>query len=124
MIHVPPSDLHRHWQYVKEGLKKVKQKSYSNWIPEDVYSALRNGTSTLHLFNGGFLVLTPQNDFDGVTLFVWIAYGEGDVWKKHAPEVEQMAKNMNAKRIRFHSSRDGWGRRYKKVASIYEKELP
>lgn len=122
MIYVPSGDIHKHWRSIKTGLQKVLKKSPSNWIPEDVYSALRAGTSTLHLVDEGFLVLTPKQDYDGMTLFVWIAYGEGDVFEKYMPELEVMARQINARRIRFESTRD-WSKRFRYVTTVYEKEL-
>ena len=124
MIYVSPVDLHKYWPEVKHGLENVLKKSNGDWIPEDVYTAIKNNTSTLHLVDEGFVVLTPKNDYDGVTLFVWVAYGHGVVWEKYRPEIELMARQIKAKRIRFESSRKGWGKRYKYVTSIYEKELP
>jgi len=123
MIYVPPAELHRCWGFVKKGLNRVLSKSQGNWIPEDVYTALRNGTSTLHLFEGGFVVLTPKNDFDGVTLFVWIAYGKGNVYEEQMPKLREIAKHMKARRIRFESSRPGWERRFKYVTTVYEEEI-
>jgi hypothetical protein len=125
LISIHPAELHDVWPWVQEGLLKVKKKTQADWIPEDVYSAIRNGTSTLHLGNQdeGFLVLTPRNDWDCKTLFIWIAYGEGNVYEKYLPEIEQIAKSINARRIRFESSRKGWGKRFDYVTSIFEKEL-
>jgi hypothetical protein len=124
MKYIAPVDLHEYWTHVKEGLEEVKKRSHADWIPEDIYAALQAGHSTLHVNGEGFVVLTPRKDFDGMTLFVWVAYGEGDVFEKYLPELEMMARQINAKRIRFESSRKGWGKRYKYVTSIYEKELP
>ena len=124
MIYVAPVDLHKYWNQVRQGLEQVRRKSQADWIPEDVYSAIQSGTSTLHVADEGFFVLTPRNDFNGVTLFVWIAYGEGNVFEKYEPQLEQMARQIKARRIRFESSRRGWSKRYKYVTSIYEKELP
>ena len=124
MRYVPPSELHRYWESIKKGLVKVLHKSQADWIPEDVFCSLRNGTSTLHVFNTGFVVLTPKNDFGGVTLFVWVAFGKGDVFEEQMPEIRKIAANMGARRIRFESSRPGWAKRFKYVTTVYEEELP
>jgi hypothetical protein len=130
MIYVAPQELHETWSLVKAGLEEVARKIDADWMPEDVYSALKAGVSTLHLgYNNeeyeGFLVLTPTPDYDGMTLFIWCAYSATDnnVLERYWEELEQMGRNIKAKRIRFHSPRKGWAKRFKPVATIYEKEL-
>lgn len=112
--------MHEHWPEVREGLEKVLEKCPQDWIPEDVYFALQTGSSTLHLFDEGFVVLTPLKDYGGMTLFVWIAYGE--IYEKHMPELEDMARQVNAKRIQFKSTRK-WDKRFDYVTTIYERKL-
>ena len=130
MIYIPPTELHAHWDLIKPGLETIRQKIDGDWIPEDVYSALRAGTSTLHLgYNDdeyeGFIVLTPTPDYDGMTLFVWCVYSPTDsnVLERYWHELEQMGRNINAKKIRFYSPRKGWSKMFKPVTTIYEKEI-
>ena len=122
MKYVDPVNLHEHWPDVRKGLESILQRHPQDWIPEDVYSAVQAGTSTLHLFDEGFVVLTPLKDYGGMTLFIWIAYGQGDVYESWMPQIEDMARKINAKRIRFKSSRK-WGKRFDYVTSIYERKL-
>ena len=124
MRYVDPINLHDLWPEVREGLSKVRIKSHGDWIPEDIYAAIRAGHSNLYLVDEGFVVITPRKDFDGITLFVWIAYGLGEVFDKYLPHMEEMGRAIGAKRIRFESSRNGWSKRFKYVTSIYEKEIP
>ena len=129
MIYVPPQDLHSTWNVIKPGLEQILKKMPSEWIPEDVYSALQAGTSTLHLCYDsdsyeGFVVLTPMSDYDGMTLFIWCGYSHcGNAIEKYFPEIEDLARTMNAKRIRFASPRKGWAKTFSPKTVIYEKEV-
>lgn len=129
---VHPADLQEHWGKVLPGLLKVQRHSAGHWIPEDVYSALKTGNSTLHLAFApdyvGFVILTPSLSFDAKYLHVWCAYtSKRDVWELFAPELEKMARNIGAKRLTFWSPR-AWDRLigkhgYKRTQVEYVKEL-
>jgi hypothetical protein len=129
LIYINPTDLHDHWPLIKTGLEEVKKRSKDVWIPEDVYSALRSGASTLHIgYDGedydGFVVLNQIQEYDGARLFIWIAYGAGqNVVAKYMGEIEQMARRINAKGIRLASSRKGWCKYFTPITTIYEKEI-
>ncbi len=118
---VHPNELHDYWDEIKKGLEIVKQTSGNGWIPEDVYNEIRNNRSTLHLgdVNGeyaGFIVLSPQQDYDCGTLFIWICYSinpENDVVKIFLEDIKQMARKIKARNIKFMSARKGWERRLK-----------
>ena len=96
---------------------------------EDIYMALRNCTSTLHLaYDGdeydGFVVLTETPDYDGLTLYIWAAYcPTEDAVTRYLPTIKEMARSIGAKRIRFASPRKGWAKRFKAITTIYQEEV-
>lgn len=130
MIYVSPLELHETWPLIKPGLEIVIKKSKADWIPEDVYSALQTGNSTLHLLYNvdeyeGFVVLTPTKGYAGMTLFVWCAYSptNTDVVSRYYPDIEKIARNIFAKKVRFASTRKGWSKMFTPVTTIYERKV-
>ena len=129
LTHIPASDLHDVWGIVRPGLVEIINNISPDWIPEDVYAALRSGTSTLHVGYDcgeydGFVVVTPTPEYYGICLFVWCAYSNGtDGITKYLAEIEEMARTIKAKRIRFASPRKGFSRLFREVTTVYEKEL-
>jgi len=131
---VDPKDLHEHWPLIREGLEKVK-KHGDNWLIEDVYFSIKQGTSNLHLgaISGdyrGFLITQQVPGYDGNILHLWACYStdrkEADLLTQGMVYIEEWAKNINAKRITFHSPRKGWEKNtlgFKPVQIIYAKEL-
>ena len=77
-IHV--DDLQFVYEDIEEKLRYVIKKSYSDWVPADVYVALKNKEADLYIAyegdkNVGFIVTsTQQNHGGGPTLYVWAAY--------------------------------------------------
>jgi hypothetical protein len=133
---VHPNELHDYWGLVKEGLSKVRQHSSDGWMEEDVFSELRAGRSTLHIgdVNGdyaGFLILTPQQAFDCSILFIWCCYSVNphvDVIDVFFPDLQDMARKMKARKIRFLSSRKGWEKRlsqfgFEPVQTVFSVEV-
>jgi hypothetical protein len=129
LTYVNPQELHDYWPLVLDGLKVVQGNSSDGWIPEDVYTCIRNNTSTLHIgYEGdeyvGFVVLTPTPNFDGMRLNVWCAYSVGqNVVEKFLPEIKKMARNIGAKMVTFGSPRKGWAKRFKELTTIYYEEV-
>lgn len=125
--YVPPSDLRDKWGVVKNGVEIVSKLS-SEWIPEDVYSAIMSNHSTLHLGYeqgefAGFLVLTPVMGFCETRLHVWIAYSEAggiDVLGNGIVEINDLASKIKAKTITFDSNRPGWDRVADKYGFVAE----
>ena len=128
---VDPNELHDVWPLVKKGLDRIIRKIRPDWIAEDVYSALKAGTSGLHLgYEGdeyeGFVVLTPSTDFDGRILFVWAAYSprSADTIEKYWPFIRDIATKSGSKKVRFASPREGFKKSsFTPVTTIYEKEV-
>lgn len=129
MIYVNPSELHDIWPLIRRGLEIVAKKSEADWIPEDIYMALRQGKSTLHIdYNGdeydGFVVITETPDYHGLTLYIWAAYCvTHNAIDRYLPTIKEMARSVGAKKIRFGSPRKGWAKRFKAITTIYEEEV-
>lgn len=125
LIYVGSSDIGRHWASVREGLTEVRKYTSENWLPEDIYTALKNNQATLHIEKdgGGFVILRQENHFDGIGLHIWCAYSKS--LKKlpiYIDEIRQMAKSIGARRITLSSKRD-WSKYFKPAMTIYEEEL-
>lgn len=134
LLYIPPSELHDYWFLVKPGLLEVKINSSDGWIEEDVYSSLRNGQSTLHIgfVDGeysGFLVLSKQQGYDAMRLFVWCCYAktEHDPIALFVDDLLAMARSIKARQITFGSKRR-WEKRLKQygfepMTTIYAMEV-
>lgn len=132
LLPVNPVDLQSHWEEIRAGLLVVQKKASDGWIPEDIYHAIKNGSS--FLYEGfvdqeyvGFIVLTPMQCYDMKKLHIWCAYNGGgkNVVELMSPELVKLAKGINAKKITFASPRN-WERRlpdWKAVTTYYEKEV-
>lgn len=108
---VSPNELHGVWDDVCVGLDEVR-KHGATWRNEDVYHAIKSGCSFLFVTEGGFVVLTPQQDYDGPQLFIWACYAhmDEDPIAKYLPDLIEIGKGFNAKRIVFGSLRK-WERK-------------
>ena len=127
---VLPQDLHAYWNLIKPGLESVREHSVDGWIAEDVYSAVRTGSSTLHVafvesHYAGFCVLTVLQGYSSKALHIWCAYGVPgmNVVKRFENELVKIALNAGARKLTFLSPRKGWGKYYTAVQTVYEKEL-
>ena len=132
MNYIHPDNLHSVWDFVLEGLKRIHSRSQDRWKPEDIYWQIKTGNYSLHLVddNKGFVILQIINGWDGKECFVFCAYivpGEAAI-EDAFEEVKQMARSVNAKRVKFQSMRKGWSKRaeqlgYKPAYLEYEMEL-
>lgn len=131
---INPINLHDHWDTIKEGLEKLSRIG-DNWLPEDVYSEIKTGTSFLHIGYQdneykGFLVTQHIQSRSGIELNIWVCYSYGrsedKLLESAMPTVEQWARNINAKRITFYSPRKGWLRKdfgFKPQTTKFSKEV-
>ena len=128
--HVPPQELHAYWPFIKPGLEEVRSHSVDGWLAEDVYSAIRTSSSTLHVAfvdstYAGFCVLTVIQGYSSKALHIWCAYGiKGmNVVDRFEKNLIAIALNAGCRKLTFLSPRKGWENRYKAVQTVYEKEL-
>lgn len=105
------------------------------WLPEDVYLSLKTNGGTLYMVSidgeeQGFLILRVLSDFDGPRLHIWVlhSFSKVDLMAEFDEELTAIARQVNASRITFGSTRKGW----QKVAgkhgftvreTVYERKM-
>ena len=132
---VGPYEILPYWALIREGLEKVRESSGDGWIAEDIYAALRQGSSQLYVGfdNGayaGFLVLTAVQGYHDRRCHIWCAYSNDphrDAIAAFMPQLEHLAQVMNARKITLCSPRR-FDRRlaplgFNATQTTYEKEL-
>lgn len=134
--YIHPTQISQAWDGIAPGIGAVRSKGGDHWRPEDVYMALKQGGSTLHIAKEGgeyvgFVVLTPTQGYDGPVLHVWLAYScrpDIDVLGMGLNEIDKLANQMQARRLTFSSARKGWDRHGEKlgwnpILTVYEREV-
>jgi hypothetical protein len=125
---VPPAGVRAAWPLILQSLQAVQAKTADDWIPEDVYHALKSGEAACHLASGasgfcGILITTRAvAEFSGTpALHVWIVHNTGpaDVLEAGLPLLRDMARKGGFTRITFGSPRPGWAKRFPLVSAIY-----
>lgn len=130
----PITDLHASWPWVRNGLNECFGKTGERSLPEDVYVAIKSGTSFLFALDHGgkdvgFTVLQQHMDSDGPCLFIWAMWCQPGHARANEPEVyaalEAKAAEVGAKRLRMWSPRKAWEREpyWRQVSAIYEHEV-
>lgn len=132
ILPIHPEALHGVWPRVSEGLAKILEKSSDDWLPEDVYHALKSGQSQLFIVANeqgfaGFLVLrVVQREFSRTQdMHVWCAYsvGDADVFEAGLNLVRDAARRAGCQRITFGSQREGWKKRFAVDEITYRIDL-
>ena len=128
-----PDEVYASWGWIRNGLLAVLAKNdKAGFIPEDVYLRLRSGTAWAYTVGEdeiGFVILTQEHDPDGLVLFIWSLWlepGSGaPVEDGIYGALEDLARNIKARRIRMHSSRKGWERSgfFDRICVVYEHEV-
>lgn len=124
-----PQDLHSCWAWVRKGLEEVIEHSRDNWIPEDVYTAVRNASAYLYIADneGGFCVFTLLPGYSGaLELHVWCAHGSGGDLEAESACLDEVARSLGCQSITFFSPRNGWRRNklgYEEVHTLYRKKV-
>lgn len=110
-------DLHDCWSWVRPRLVKLLEKNPADYLPEDVYHAVKTGGSFLGLFDDdstgewvAFIVLTPVKGHDVMQMFVWCFFNESgtDTVVDNWHIITEFCRHYGAKRILAQSSRPGW----------------
>ena len=133
---IPTEDVRAAYTNIEADLRTVMRKSYSDWIPADVYASLREGKAELVVAYkkeqyAGFLALSMLNDFSGEKkLFIWVAYANPkyNIVAETFKFLDNIAENSNLIAIEFDSSRSGWMRTakqhgYEAITRTYRKEV-
>lgn len=113
--YISKDQLRNHWDWVKEGLNKVRAKGHDQWIVEDVYCDCFEQRSMLWIAYRddepiGFMVLQPI----GNALHVWVAYltTHQDLFDGFE-HIKNIAKQGNLEKVTFSSVRRGWEKKAK-----------
>jgi len=133
---IPASEVGYAYTTIEPDLQVIRNKSYSDWIPADIYLALRNSSATLYMFYKkdayiGFVVCSIISDPSGEpTLFVWATYQkpEYNYVKAGFDFLDKLALEKNVRTIEFHTSRPGWAKTattngFKLTSYVYKKEV-
>lgn len=111
-----PKDIGNDWELVRAGLLEVKQHTTDDWLPEDVYMCLKNGTAVLYIGEDdagdylGFLVMRLVTTFHGSKVEIWCAHSatKRPLMRAYWPEIQAVAKQAGADKISFSSAREEW----------------
>ena len=131
--YVHPDRLRDWWNAIRPGVEEIRKDASDDWIPEDVYAAIRAGTSQLHVVTmggdyAGFVVITPTfTEFSKErVLHVWLAYSSGDydIWEPTLDELKRSARAAGIKVITCTSTRRGFAKRgFEQKYISYEMRL-
>lgn len=135
--YINPGNLHDYWEMIYGDLQHCVNQDSDDLIMEDVYYMLKAGFASLHvafvdLTYQGFCVLQKINDpFSGAPrLHVWFTSCKAghQIVVMFENNLNEMAKNINARFITFKSNRDAFGRLlndigYKPMDTTYFKEV-
>jgi DNA-binding transcriptional LysR family regulator len=113
---IDPKHLSAEWERVRAGLVEVKKATTDDWLPEDVYMALRQGHAVLYIGEGaaheylGFLVLRLVPTHHDKRLEIWCAYSATStpLMRRFLPHIKAVARNAGAGLISFTSAREEW----------------
>jgi hypothetical protein len=112
---IEPKDIASEWERVRAGLVAVRKATTDDWLPEDVYMAVKQGHATLYIGESageylGFLVLRLAPTFHGARLDIWCAYSATPrpLMRRFFPEIQKIAKQAGAQAIGFSSAREEW----------------
>lgn len=81
LFEVKPEELHHYWPFLSRGMQDVKRDMKPNWIPEDLYAAIKGTQVNCVMARRGerllgFLIYSKQQrifNYDP-ELFVWCAW--------------------------------------------------
>lgn len=117
--YIPKEQLRYYWEFVKNGLEKVRNKGHQEWIVEDIYCDCHEQRSMLWLVEKdnvgvGFMVLQPL----GKTMHLWAAWLDSnnpEDLKAGLVHAQNIAKQGGCEKLTFSSVRKGWERRARQL---------
>jgi hypothetical protein len=109
-------DIGLEWDRVRAGLVEVKKMTTDDWLPEDVYMAIKQGGATLYVGEDdagdylGFMVMRLVQMFHGSKVEIWCAYSatKTPLMRTFWPQVQAIAAKTGASKISFSSAREEW----------------
>jgi hypothetical protein len=113
---IPTKEVGRDWERIRAGLVEVKQATTDDWLPEDVYMALKGGGASLYVGEDeqgeylGFIVLRLVQTFHGSKVEIWCAHSatKTPLMRAYWPEIQDIARQAGANLIGFSSAREEW----------------
>jgi hypothetical protein len=129
--YIYPNQIREFWDFVKQGLEKVRAKGHNDWIAEDIYCDCFTQKAMLWIVSNdnnddyGFMVLQPN----GKTLHVWAAWLDSinpNDFIDGFNHIKEIARQGGCKKVTFTSVRKGWERHAKKLGctpSTWETKL-
>jgi hypothetical protein len=103
------------WERVRAGLVEVKKATTDDWLPEDIYMALRTGAASLYVGVEageylGFVVMRQIPTFHGSKVEIWAAHSATSIplMRTYFPQIQALARAAGADKISFSSARDEW----------------
>lgn len=132
--YVPPEKLNGWtWDVVRRGLEAILTICPDDWMPEDVYAAIKSGRASLFQFPDGFFVVEVMaSPFNGKKrLNVWCMWTRpmagAEAEDVILSELERLAAAAGCGAVRYVSPRRGWGRmmkgKFEEVGVIYERKI-
>lgn len=117
--YIPKDQLRYYWDFVRNGLEKVRGKGHSDWITEDIYCDCHEQRAMLWLVEKdnvgiGFMVLQPL----GKTMHLWAAWLDSDNpqdLEDGLVHARNIAKQGGCEKLTFSSVRKGWERRARQL---------
>jgi hypothetical protein len=114
--HIDAKSLVFEWDRVRAGLIEVKAATTDDWLPEDVYLALKTGGASLYVGEDkdgdylGFVVLKQVPTFHASKVEIWCAHSATSVplMRTFFPLIQDLARNAGAEKISFSSARPEW----------------
>lgn len=134
MLHkVDPRYLSDVWVWIRLGLEAIIRKTRDDWIPEDVYTEIRNGHAALYLIyvnheRVGFIVTQLWPGYHaGPRLFVRALWCEphtlAPVEQELMDAIRALGRESGCRAVRMNSPRRWDGRGWQLKQYIYETEV-
>lgn len=134
---VVPQDLSKWWDWVSQGVTKIRDLCDEPWRQEDVYANLKAGRSTLFIFweaqtPVGFIVLELMQDPSSGRPYLncWLMHlvnRTDGVRQDLCGFLDDCARKAHCKTVRFVSPRKGWQRflegEFEPKSVIYERTV-
>ena len=113
-----------HWPQILPGIEALRQKTGAAWTAAEVYQAVASGEYRLFVAPEGFVVAKVRIRFGVPEMYIWLAYGQGQVVERYEAEILALARAAGARRITFQSPRLGWRRKGWTMETIsYRRDL-
>jgi len=108
-------NLHEVWPFVYNGLESVRRNTPCDWLPEDIYAALKAGEMFLFTAKTGKAFAIVRTSTDCLSgrkyLYIVAAYSAKNFSQpEFMPQFEGLAKETGCSYIEMESNRQGFQR--------------